>query len=84
MIGTLNDCEVSARVLAQSRSAVAANIIKSANVPTLIAHDDETLPRYLLTKVIPCPGELALVSTQAHCRAKIFACSSAKTSGETK
>src|SRR4030095_5325459 len=61
MIRTLNGCRVSARLLAQSRPAVAADIVKSVNLPAPSVHDDETLSCHLLDEIIARPGNLTLV-----------------------
>ena len=61
VIWTLDRRAMPARLLAQPRPSVAANIVKSTHCALLIAHHDEALTRHLLNEVIPRPGELALV-----------------------
>jgi len=61
VIWTLDRCAMPARLLAQPRPSVAANIVKSTHCALLIAHHDKAFTRHLLNEVIPRPGELALV-----------------------
>ena len=64
VIGTLNDCGVSILFLAKSRSAVTANIVKSADRRPLILRDDQTFAGYFRKKIVAGFSELALMAYQ--------------------
>ena len=61
MIRTLNRRRVSACLFAQPRPAMPADIVKAAHLRCLIPHDDQTLPRHFLDKIVARLGDLTLM-----------------------